>query len=65
MHWQFGLIDCQVATRHLKTFGAHDIPRTEFMTLLKRSLAEKTRRGKWTFTAHRTTSKRSFKKDKY
>jgi len=65
MHWQFGLIDCQVATRHLKTFGAHDIPRTEFMTLLKRSLAEKTRRGKWTFTAHRTTSKSSLKKDIY
>ena len=49
VHWKFTLIDCQVATGHLKTFGAHDIARTEFMVLLKRSLEEKTRKGKWTF----------------
>jgi len=64
-NWQFTLIDCQVATKHLKTFGAHDIPRTEFMVLLKRSLEDKTRRGKWTFDAYSTTSKSSFTNRNY
>jgi leucyl/phenylalanyl-tRNA--protein transferase len=61
VNWKFTLIDCQVATKHLKTFGAHDISRTEFIVLLKRSLEEKTRKGKWTFAAHLDTSKGSFK----
>jgi len=61
--WKFTLIDCQVATRHLKTFGAHDIPRTEFIKLLKRSLEGETRRGNWSFDAHRKTSKGSFKNE--
>jgi len=56
VNWKFTLIDCQVATTHLRTFGAHDISRTEFMLLLKRSLEDKTRRGKWTFSEHRNTS---------
>lgn len=62
--WQFTLIDCQVATKHLKTFGAHDIPRAEFMALLKRSLKEKTRRGKWTFSSHRNASKGSLENER-
>jgi leucyl/phenylalanyl-tRNA--protein transferase len=55
VNWKFSLIDCQVATRHLKTFGAQDIPRTEFLVLLKRSLKEETRRGKWTFAEQQST----------
>jgi len=55
VNWKFTLIDCQVATKHLKTFGAHDITRTEFMILLKCSLEEKTRKGKWTFARQPTT----------
>ncbi|WP_317623095.1 leucyl/phenylalanyl-tRNA--protein transferase [Thiohalomonas denitrificans] len=32
--WGFELIDCQVASEHLASFGAMDIPRREFMSLL-------------------------------
>jgi leucyl/phenylalanyl-tRNA--protein transferase len=28
--WQFGLIDCQMKTAHLASFGAREIPRAEF-----------------------------------
>lgn len=33
--WHYGLIDCQVHTRHLTTLGAEVIPRRRFVTLLK------------------------------
>ena len=32
--WQFGLIDCQMATAHLARFGAREIPRADFMRRL-------------------------------
>ncbi|UCH48263.1 MAG: leucyl/phenylalanyl-tRNA--protein transferase [Betaproteobacteria bacterium] len=32
--WQFGLIDCQMRTEHLATFGAREIPRARFAQLL-------------------------------
>ena len=32
------LIDCQVATAHMKRFGARDISRAEFMRRLKKAL---------------------------
>jgi leucyl/phenylalanyl-tRNA---protein transferase len=28
--WEFGMIDCQMKTRHLAAFGAREIPRSEF-----------------------------------
>jgi leucyl/phenylalanyl-tRNA---protein transferase len=28
--WQFGLIDCQMKTAHLASFGAREIPRSDF-----------------------------------
>jgi leucyl/phenylalanyl-tRNA--protein transferase len=34
--WNFGLIDCQMRTAHLASFGAREIPRADFM----RKLAE-------------------------
>ncbi len=46
--WNVGLIDCQVHTEHLERFGAYEIPRLEYLELLKRALDEPTRRGKWT-----------------
>ena len=33
--WNYGLIDCQMSTAHLATLGAREIPRKEFMLLLK------------------------------
>jgi len=47
--WNIGLIDCQVHTEHLDRFGAYEIPRAEYLELLKRALDEPTKRGKWTF----------------
>lgn len=36
--WGFVLIDCQMPTQHLHSFGARAIPRTEFATYLQRHL---------------------------
>ena len=34
----FDLIDCQLTTTHLKQFGAREIPRSQFLTQLEKSL---------------------------
>lgn len=34
-HWHYALIDCQVYTEHLASLGAEEIPRAEFIRLLK------------------------------
>lgn len=34
--WNFHLIDCQVHTRHLESFGAEEIDRSDFVRLLDR-----------------------------
>lgn len=34
-HWGFGIIDCQMNTAHLASFGAREIPRTEFTRRLR------------------------------
>jgi leucyl/phenylalanyl-tRNA--protein transferase len=44
----FRLVDCQVSTAHLKGFGARDIPRAEFMRLLRDTLGDPLDEGgKW------------------
>ncbi len=45
--WKFSLIDCQVTTSHLKSLGAHEIPRSEFMRMLRSALKAPDRKGKW------------------
>lgn len=40
------LIDCQVASEHLASLGAREIPRAEFAALLRR-LARRSPRGRW------------------
>lgn len=50
----FDLIDCQVKTRHLMSFGAREIPRDEFVRILSESLDYPTQRGKWSFETDRT-----------
>lgn len=47
VHWGLGLVDCQVATRHLARFGAVEVPRAEFMERLEEALDRPTRRGRW------------------
>jgi len=34
-HWNFGMIDCQMNTRHLASLGAREIPRAEFVVRLR------------------------------
>ncbi len=41
--WDFRLIDCQVTTKHLLSFGAEEIPRREFLELLDVLLRAPTR----------------------
>ena len=44
---KFGLIDCQVATQHLKSFGAREIPRSEFLKILAKFREKPSLRGPW------------------
>jgi leucyl/phenylalanyl-tRNA--protein transferase len=48
-HWDFHFVDCQVHTEHLARFGAEQVPRTTFLELLRRAVAEPTRTGPWRF----------------
>ena len=43
----FELIDCQVTTEHLMSFGAKRVPRSKFLEILRRALRRPTRRGIW------------------
>jgi leucyl/phenylalanyl-tRNA--protein transferase len=43
----FDLIDCQITTEHLVSFGAHEIPRALFLDQLRKSLNAPTLIGKW------------------
>jgi leucyl/phenylalanyl-tRNA--protein transferase len=45
----FALIDCQVTTAHLLSFGAHEIPRAQFLDELATALKAPTLKGRWTF----------------
>ncbi|MGD8522540.1 MAG: leucyl/phenylalanyl-tRNA--protein transferase [Desulfobacterales bacterium] len=46
----FDLIDCQVKTEHLISFGAREIPREQFLKQLKKSLENPTLKGKWSYS---------------
>ncbi|OQX25732.1 MAG: leucyl/phenylalanyl-tRNA--protein transferase [Desulfobacteraceae bacterium IS3] len=43
----FDMIDCQVRTRHLLSFGAREIPRKQFLAQLQKSLLSPTKCGRW------------------
>ena len=47
LQWDFGLVDCQVTTQHLMGFGARNIPRPEFLRMLRHVLRKPSRRGIW------------------
>jgi len=46
--WNFDLIDAQITTSHLKTLGAIEIDRQQFLEIIVRSLQKETRKGLWT-----------------
>jgi leucyl/phenylalanyl-tRNA--protein transferase len=43
----FPMVDCQVATSHLMSFGAREIPRDEYLRQLGQCLESPTLRGNW------------------
>lgn len=45
----FLMIDCQINTGHLKSLGAREIPRIEFMEKLKECLEYRTLKKSWSF----------------
>ncbi|MCU0840834.1 MAG: leucyl/phenylalanyl-tRNA--protein transferase [Thiobacillaceae bacterium] len=47
--WGYGLIDCQMATAHLASLGAREIPRADFVAWLDRLTTLPGRPGTWTF----------------
>jgi leucyl/phenylalanyl-tRNA--protein transferase len=47
--WKFSVIDCQVTTGHLKSLGAEEIPRSEFLEILQKALKRPARKGLWKF----------------
>ena len=50
--WKFTLIDCQMPTDHLRSLGAREMPRAEFLRLVAANNDVTTRRGSWAFDAH-------------
>jgi len=47
--WNFGMIDCQMKTAHLASFGAREIRRAEFMRKLQELVNYPSRSGEWRF----------------
>jgi leucyl/phenylalanyl-tRNA--protein transferase len=47
--WAVPLVDCQVYTPHLASFGATEWPRREFLAALAAALEKPTRLGPWRF----------------
>jgi len=46
-HEGFGIIDCQMETKHLASLGARPIPRSEFVALLRRAVAADSSPQRW------------------
>ena len=47
--WNFNMIDCQMRTAHLASFGAREIPRKEFSQRLKELVNYPNQIEKWQF----------------
>jgi len=45
--WGFPILDAQVASDHLFTLGAHELPRTDFCTSVARLTSESSIEGSW------------------
>lgn len=48
--WSFALLDCQIASAHLATLGAAELPREQFLALLREAVAQPGPE-RWEFTA--------------
>lgn len=49
--WQFQLVDCQVATEHLRGLGGRELEREEFLAALGRGVRAPGRLGPWQLEA--------------
>jgi leucyl/phenylalanyl-tRNA--protein transferase len=49
LSWDFHFIDVQQSTNHLRSFGAVDLPRKDFLVMLKKTLSFRTKQGHWDF----------------
>ena len=47
--WGFGLIDCQMATAHLASLGAREVPRTDFLRSVSELVNYPTALERWRF----------------
>jgi leucyl/phenylalanyl-tRNA--protein transferase len=47
--WEFRMIDCQMPTAHLASFGAREIPRDEFLAEVDRAARQPSIPSPWTF----------------
>ncbi len=45
--WRFGIIDCQMKTAHLASFGAREIPRTQFTRTVEELIHYRDVEGMW------------------
>lgn len=48
VEWDFDFVDCQLSNPHLDFLGAQEIPRRQFLELLRDGLRKPGRHGKWT-----------------
>lgn len=49
--WSIELVDCQIYTEYLATFGAQEWERSAFLWQLHQAISQPTRRGPWTLDA--------------
>ena len=47
--WDFELMDCQISSPHLATLGATELPREQFLALLRGAVAQPAPSGRWRF----------------
>ena len=47
LKWNFSFIDCQITTPHLSGLGAREIPRSNFLEILKSALQHPAKKEKW------------------
>jgi leucyl/phenylalanyl-tRNA---protein transferase len=47
--WAYELLDCQIASAHLATLGAVEVPRERFLALVRNAVAQPGQGGRWRF----------------
>src|SRR5436190_9720204 len=53
--WTFAIIDCQMATEHLASLGAREIPRREFLRAVRAGVTQPGRSAPWQIDANLMT----------